>query len=96
MGIAIPGGKMLITRLASVCAASALAVALTPTAGHASQGNASKSERGAQTEHNASEVFVDTVPCATDTGFFEITLNYNSVARFTDDGGHFAQTPRLI
>lgn len=83
---------MNLFRAASLLAASALAVALTPTGSHAAQGNDAKSDRGAQTQHNATDVFVDTVPCASDTGYFEITLTYNSVERFTDSRGHFTQT----
>lgn len=58
-----------------------------PTAAHAGEG-----DQGAQTRHQASETFFDTVPCASDTGFFEISLLFNSVEKMSERGGHFTQT----
>ncbi len=81
-----------IVRAAAVTGIAALALATTPSSGYASQGNENKNERGAQTQQDATDTFFDTVPCASDTGFFEITLDYNSTERFTDERGHFTQT----
>jgi hypothetical protein len=79
-------------RATAVAGVAFLAVATAASTGHAGQGNENKSARGAQTQHQATDTFIDTVPCASDTGFFEITLTYNSTERFTDDRGHFRQT----
>ena len=51
--------------------------------------------QGANTVHRATDTFIDTVPCATDTGRFRITIRFNSVQKESDQGGHFKQTGRF-
>lgn len=68
--------------------AAGFALALTPMGA----AQAVESGKGAQTQHRATETFFDIVPCASDQGFFEISLLFNSVEKMSERGGHFTQT----
>lgn len=81
---------MFVTTTKVSLVAAGMLLAVSPTAAHAAGGG-----QGAQTRHQATETFYDTVPCATDTGFFEISLRFNSVEKMSDRGGHFTQTGRF-
>ena len=80
----------------AVTGIAALTLVAGASTGHAGQGNERKSGHAAQTQHAATDTFIDTVPCASDTGLFRITLTYNGVERFTDRRGHFTQTGTFL
>ncbi len=73
-------------RAAVALAAAGVLVGASPASALAAQG------QGAQTTHRGTTTFIDTVPCASDEGFFEISLRFNSVEKFSEQGGHFTQT----
>lgn len=76
-------------RGAAVLVAAGVLAAASPAGALAAQG------QGAQTTQRGTTTFIDTVPCASDQGFFEITLRFNSVDKFSEQGGHFTQTGRF-
>lgn len=86
-----------VGKLGAVVGAAALAVTMTPGTGSAAgTGDDSKSAQGMQTTQRGTEQFIDLLPCASDTGFFDITLRYNSTERFSDSRGHVTQTGTFV